>query len=419
MRCCFRCKAATNGARRCSRSTARPAFTAVRRTDTDPQWVELVPGTPDLTPDGRVVTVSASTGNDTYTLLFDDVPITPDGLQVRGVRGVTTNGVVVVASTEPTQTQLYRVGWDGTLDALTDTPGLHDAVVGAEAIAVHSTSLEHTLGIWRIVGGAGVEITSVADEPDVTPRVTLQRAGERALASAVVYPRDHHSGTALPVILDPYGGPHAQRVVARRSAYLMPQWIADQGFAVVVIDGRGSPGRGASWDRELYRDLATAPLADQIDGLTALASDHPDLDLARVGIRGWSFGGYLALLAVLRRPDVIKAAVAGAPVTEWRYYDTHYTERYLGRPDTDAAAYDASSVLPDADKLTGALQIVHGINDDNVFVRHSLELSRELLLHGRSHNCLLLPGITHMQSDPKRYTALLRREIDFFREALG
>ncbi len=247
----------------------------------------------------------------------------------------------------------------------------------------------------------------------------MQRAGERALACAVLYPREHRAGTALPVILDPYGGPHAQRVVSRRAAYLMSQWIADQGFAVVVIDGRGTPGRGPAWDREIHGDLATAPLADQVDGLIALAAQHPDLDLDRVGIRGWSFGGYLALLAVLRRPDVIKAAVAGAPVTEWRYYDTHYTERYLGRPEVDSAAYDASSVLSDAAKLTGALQIVHGLNDDNVFVRHSLELSRQLVLHGRPHNCLLLPGITHMQSDPALYTALLRREIDFFRDALG
>ena len=162
-----------------------------------------------------------------------------------------------------------------------------------------------------------------------------------------------------------------------------------------------------------------APLADQVDGLTALAQQHPDLDLDRVGIRGWSFGGYLALLAVLRRPDVIKAAVAGAPVTEWRHYDTHYTERYLGRPDTDSAAYDASSVLPDAPRLDAALQIIHGINDDNVFVRHSLELSRELLLHGRPHNCLLLAGITHMQSDARLYKAMLRREIEFFSESLG
>jgi dipeptidyl-peptidase-4 len=186
-----------------------------------------------------------------------------------------------------------------------------------------------------------------------------------------------------------------------------------------VIDGRGTPGRGPAWDREVYRDLATAPLADQIDGLRAAADRDADLDLSRVGIRGWSFGGYLSLLAVLRRPDVLQAAVAGAPVTEWRLYDTHYTERYLGDPALDTAAYDRSSVLPDAAGLSGSLQIIHGLNDDNVIVRHSLLLSHELLLQRKPHDCLLLPGITHMASDPQIYTALLQREVDFFRAALG
>jgi dipeptidyl-peptidase-4 len=245
------------------------------------------------------------------------------------------------------------------------------------------------------------------------------RSGARELVSAVLYPTGHEPGTPLPVILDPYGGPHAQRVRTMRSAFLLSQWIADQGFAVVVIDGRGTPGRGPAWDRAVHFDLASAPLADQIDGLTAAAAGHRDLDLGRVGIRGWSFGGYLALLAVLRRPDIVRAAVAGAPVTEWRWYDTHYTERYLGRPDVDPAPYDRSSVLADADGLQGGLQLIHGLNDDNVIVRHSLAMSHELLVRGKPHDCLLLPGITHMASDPTVYSALLQREVDFFRRALG
>ena len=121
-----------------------------------------------------------------------------------------------------------------------------------------------------------------------------------------------------------------------RSAYLTSQWFADQGFAVVVIDGRGTPGRGAAWERGIHGDLAGPVLEDQVDGLLALAAEDPRLDLSRVAIRGWSFGGYLAALAVLRRPDVFHAAIAGAPVTDWRLYDTFYTERYLGHPDTDA-----------------------------------------------------------------------------------
>ena len=114
---------------------------------------------------------------------------------------------------------------------------------------------------------------------------------------------------------------------------------------MVVVDGRGTPGRGPAFERAVHGDLAAPVLEDQVDALHAVAEEQPDLDLARVGIRGWSFGGYLAALAVLRRPDVFHAAVAGAPVTDWALYDTHYTERYLGRPDEHPEAYARSSLL--------------------------------------------------------------------------
>ena len=140
-------------------------------------------------------------------------------------------------------------------------------------------------------------------------------------------PRDHRRGESLPVLMDPYGGPHVQRVLSARRLWLESQWLADQGFAVIVCDGRGTPGRGPDWERLVHHDLA-ATLDDQVDALEAIAQQHPDLDRSRVAIRGWSFGGYLAALAVLRRPDVFHAAVAGAPVTDWALYDTHYTERY-------------------------------------------------------------------------------------------
>ena len=113
---------------------------------------------------------------------------------------------------------------------------------------------------------------------------------------------------------------------------------------MVIADGRGTPARGPAWERAVAGDLAGPVLEDQVDALRAAADRFGDLDTGRVAIRGWSFGGYLAALAVLRRPDVFHAAVAGAPVTDWRLYDTHYTERYLGFPDHDRAAYDRSSL---------------------------------------------------------------------------
>jgi dipeptidyl-peptidase 4 len=236
----------------------------------------------------------------------------------------------------------------------------------------------------------------------------------------VLLPTWHQPGSAkLPVLMDPYGGPHGQRVQASADAHLTSQWFANQGFAVIVADGRGTPGRGPRWDRTVWRDLAGPPLEDQVDALAAVAESTPDIDLSKVAIRGWSFGGYLSALAVLRRPEVFHAAVAGAPVTEWRLYDTHYTERYLGHPDQDPAAYDQSSLLGDAAKLSRPLMIIHGLADDNVTVAHTLRLSSALLAAGRPHQVLPLTGITHMPSQEDVAENLLLLQVDFLRSALG
>jgi dipeptidyl-peptidase-4 len=207
-------------------------------------------------------------------------------------------------------------------------------------------------------------------------------------------------------------------VVRAQDAYLQSQWFADQGFAVLVADGRGTPGRGTVWERAIHLDLATPVLEDQVDALHAVAATNPDLDLSRVAIRGWSFGGYLAALAVLRRPDVFHAAVAGAPVTDWRLYDTHYTERYLGFPDENADAYRRSSLMADASALSRPLLLIHGLADDNVVVAHTLQLSRSLLESGRPHSVLPLSGITHMTPQEVVAENLLLVQVAFLREAL-
>ncbi|MFL6180030.1 MAG: alpha/beta hydrolase family protein, partial [Actinomycetes bacterium] len=142
----------------------------------------------------------------------------------------------------------------------------------------------------------------------------------------------------------------------------------------------------------------------------------------KVAIRGWSFGGYLSALAVIDRPEVFHAAVAGAPVTDWRLYDTGYTERYLGVPDDNDAAslesYERSSLLKRAASLTRPLQIIHGLADDNVFFANSLQLSRVLVENGRPHEVLPLSGITHMATQEEVAENLMLLQVDFLRRAL-
>jgi len=169
----------------------------------------------------------------------------------------------------------------------------------------------------------------------------------------------------------------------------------------------------------VHGDLAGPVLEDQVDALQALAAVDRRLDLGRVAIRGWSFGGYLAALAVLRRPDVFHAAVAGAPVTDWRLYDTHYTERYLGDPATEPENYARTDLCVEAAWLERPLLLVHGLADDNVLAAHTLQLSRALLEAGRPHRMLPLSGVTHMTPQVDVAENLLRVQLEFLREALG
>ena len=235
----------------------------------------------------------------------------------------------------------------------------------------------------------------------------------------MLYPSDDTGDSPLPVLLDPYGGPHALRVQKARSQFLVSQWFADQGFAVVIADGRGTPARGPQWERAVRGDLAQPPLDDQVAALEAAADAHPRLDLSRGAIRGWSFGGYLAALAVLRRPDVFHAAIAGAPVTDWRLYDTFYTERYLGHPEAEPGNYERCDLLAQASELTRPLLLIHGFADDNVVAAHTLQLSQALLEAGRPHTVLPLAGVTHMTPQEAVAENLLLLQLDFLRGALG
>jgi dipeptidyl-peptidase-4 len=207
--------------------------------------------------------------------------------------------------------------------------------------------------------------------------------------------------------------------------WLLDQWYADQGFIVVAIDGRGTPNRGRDWERAIKGNFGSMPLEDQEAALKALGERFPEMDLNRVGIEGWSFGGYMAALAALKSPDVFKAAVAGAPVVDWRDYDTHYTERYLGVPEKSDAkeeldpAYKEGSLLTYAATLRRPLLLLHGTADDNVYFRHSLRLVNALFRAGKDVEILPLPSLTHMVPDPVMMERLYGRIATFFRRHLG
>jgi dipeptidyl-peptidase 4 len=409
--------------------------TRVLHEDTDPVWLEIVPGVPAWTADGRIVWTRDDQDTRRLVLLVpgrSPEVVTPPGLQVRGVLDVDGDTVLFQASGEdPAEvglwsygpSGLHRAGAGGGVEAGTRAGGT--TVTSRRALDADGV----TVRVSRAGGGPALNVASLAEQPALpAPRPVLFRAGPREIQTAVLFPSWHQAGQyqpgrgRLPVLLDPYGGPHAQRVLRARGAYLVPQWFAEQGFAVVIADGRGTPARGPAWERAVAGDLADPVLEDQVDALAAAAGRFADLDTGRVAIRGWSFGGYLAALAVLRRPDVFHAAIAGAPVTDWRLYDTHYTERYLGLPGSNAEAYDRSGLISLAERSVVSprpLMLIHGLADDNVVVAHTLRLSAALLAAGYPHGVLPLTGITHMASQETVAENLLLLQLDFLRHALG
>jgi dipeptidyl-peptidase-4 len=390
--------------------------TKVLYDDTDPVWVEVFDGVPTWC-GGDVVRIVDSA--DARRLFVGEVPVTPPDVIVRAVVGANDDCVTFTGyADDPTQVHVFT--WSaGGIEQLTTEPGVHAAVAESGLTVIASSSLAYA-GQRHLVhaGERRIELTSVAEKADLVPSPRLLQLGARRLSAGLVLPRSHVAGTKLPVLVDPYGGPHAQRVLSARASWLEPQWLADQGFAVLVVDGRGTPGRGPAWEREVHLDLAVT-LEDQVDALQAAAALEPDLDMSKVAIRGWSFGGFLAALAVLRRPDVFHAAVAGAPVTDWSLYDTHYTERYLGDPVVNADAYARSSLLDDASALTRPMLIIHGLADDNVVAANSLRLSQRLTESGRAHEFLPLTGVTHMTPQETVAENLLLLQVEFLRRALA
>jgi dipeptidyl-peptidase-4 len=390
----------------------------VVREDASDSWLDVVAGVPRWLPGGRLLHVVEDTAADVRRIAVDGQAVTPADVHVFAVRGIDPDGDVVFTGHEQGDpTSRYVYAWDGTdTERLTEDPGVYDIVVGGDTQVGVSMSMDHFgTAVEVLRGGETVSVWSEATTPPFVPVVHSYADGD--LHVAVLLPADHVVGTKLPVLVDPYGGPggHQENLLAR-NLWLEPQWLADQGFAVVVADGRGTSGVGLAWEKAIAHDF-TVTLDDQVAALQLAASHEPDLDLGRVGIRGWSFGGWLAALAVLDRPDVFHAAVAGAPVTDQRLYDTAYSERYLG-VDPDGEGYRRSDLVARAGSLTRPLLLIHGLADDNVFAAHTLQLSAALLAAGRPHDVLPLTGATHLGGGAVVRANLLRHQVDWLRRNL-
>ncbi len=390
--------------------------TTIVREESDPAWVDLPSGGPTRLGDGRLVTIRADRDADADRLVVGDADLTEPGVQVRSIQSVSDAVLFTASEDDPTQVHLYRCTSDGA-ERLTHEPGVHSGVGSGPVLVRISATMEAPLAEVEVIrdGEPVGRIPSNAERPPIEARPRFLTLGERRLRAALLLPGGSDPEHPLPVLMDPYGGPHFARVMRSQAAHLTSQWFADElGAAVLVVDGRGTPGRGPAWDRAVFRDF-TVTLEDQVDALEAAANDLGFLDRSRVAMRGWSFGGYLSAMAVLRRPDVFRAAVAGAPVTELALYDTYYTERYLGKPQDEPDVYARNSIVEDAPKLERPLLLIHGMADDNVVVAHTLRLSAALLEHGRRHELAILPSATHRQTNED---TVLRLEADFLLRAL-
>lgn len=347
------------------------------------------------------------------------------------------NELVVRVAPRTGQSQLVRVNTDGSDPvSITEGVGSHGGTFSRDGdYWVHSASLadgRETLAVRDRDGALVVDLPSEAQQPPFMPSVewTQVQIDGREFEAAIQRPRNFQRGRKYPVIESVYGGPGHLVVSSAARSYLRNQWMADQGFIVVQCDARGTPGRDREWERTIKGDVIDTPLHDHAAIVTELCRRYREMDASRVGIYGWSFGGYFSAMAVLRKPNVYRAAVAGAPVTDWFDYDTHYTERYLGVPESvdavDAGigsgaahavdeAYRRCDANTYADQLTRPLLLIHGTTDDNVYFQHTLKLHDALFRAGKHHELLVLSGFTHMVPDPIVTTRLNERIVRFFK----
>ena len=328
---------------------------------------------------------------------------------------------------------LYAVPLDGgERRRLTRGAGWHEAVLSPDHSRFMDTwsSHERPPRVALCDLAEGTELAVMHEHPEITPAAMGLVLPELATLSnrdgtplhAAIYATEatRVGGTPRPLLVSVYGGPHAQMVTDSwaLSVDMRAQYLAQQGFVVLKVDNRGSANRGMAFEAATAGRMGHPEVEDQVDGVRWLA-DRPYVDPERVGIYGWSYGGYMACRALILAPEVFRAGVAGAPVTDWQGYDSHYTERYRGTPAADPEGYRASAVLPHVGALRGELLIVHGLVDENVHARHSMRLITALIQAAKPYELALFPEERHMPRDPADLAYLERRIAEFLGRHLG
>jgi len=401
-------------------------------TETDPAWINLDPD--DRMPrwlrdGGHFLWTTERRGAWQLELRRRDGrlvrELTPVGCECTKVFDVDEErGLVMTGGgPDPRESHLYRVSLaGGTPVRVSEGAGRHAATFARDHGAyVHSFDLTDGSHGTQVRGRDGrllAVVPSVAETPPFVPGVELTRVGDGPVFDAsIVRPREFRPGHKYPVILNVYAGPGTTVVSGIPRSHLRSQWLADQGFIVVSLDGRGTPGRGRDWERVIKGNLIDVALEDQVAGIRALGAKYPELDMKRVAVVGWSFGGYFAAMATLRRPDVFRCGVAGAPVVDWQDYDTHYTERYMDLPSANPEGYSKANVLTYASDLERPLLLIHGLADDNVYFVHTLKLAGALFAAGKHYELLPLAG-THLVPEPMMQMRIQRRIVDFLEQSL-
>ncbi|HEY8073993.1 MAG TPA: alpha/beta fold hydrolase, partial [Labilithrix sp.] len=314
----------------------------------------------------------------------------------------------------------------GDITRITNEPGVHGVRSdehGRAFVDLHSAHdrlpRADVYEEGKLVGELPIVRDADLGTLDVRPMefVTLRGAAGDELHGALLRPRNVAAGEKHPAVVYVYGGPGPQMVIDHWSANLLFQHFADRGFFVFELDGRGSGGRGIAWEQKLHDHFGTVELEDQIAGARWLAQ-LPEVDASRIGIFGHSYGGFLAAAAMLKTPGAFAAGASGSPVTDWRLYDTGYTERYMGTPTSNPDGYAAAELPRFASSLAGPLLILHGNMDENVHYTNTARLVDALVAADKRFDLLVLPGERHSVRDAAARAYANERIVTFFAERL-